>query len=760
MKQLVKNYSFNTSTKAVTMSDFTTIALQQILLVVDITTGKIIYNPMDGTGGPPSVATNVLTLTALQGGENNTDKLGIFYEAQSGDPAAVIYDGGQRTMAASHPVVLASDQSSIPVAATLNVETTKSIGVVRTADGSGNLLTSTGTALDVNVKSGAIPTGSNTIGAVTQSGNWTTRMVGNAGATLDSAAAGATAPTNAVLTGAVFNTSALSLSSGQAGALQMDAAGNLKVVANTQALGATAPTLANYIAISDHTGILRGVQSVLDYVGQTGANLMGTGPLGQFKGAAYAPADGQFEPLQLDQAANLRIFPGMAGGLALSAWTSATALNATQNIFTNSGAAAVLVALNQTNTITGGAITFEVTYDSVNWVAIPADAVVDPTSVTYAQIALPYTLQASTNKTFLIISEGWTGLRIKLSTAITGTATVTPSYSLLPVAPVLPTLSYITNGTQNADTLSSDSGQNALVTTGNRKEVSFTTTTAQAVASTDASNYRFVSVQITSQGGSSTVTFQTSNDNSTWVTCKLSNPNSTNTGVLGATSSTGMYAGPVPGRYFRLNVSGIASGTTAGVVEFFSQPNTSWIQSIAIQDINGNPAVPQAGSVGDNITYGMASQMYAYSGANVERWRNNLNTTTGDTGAKTGNFQGATQTNYNAAGAVITLKIGTVSGTVTTFQTGIEFSYDGGTTWLALTALGANITSPASGNTIVWYLYPGNGAVTPAAVAGGSAATQWNQAAIALPRTWRFSATIAGSSPSITFTSVNVNYIL
>ena len=60
---------------------------------------------------------------------------------------------GQAVMAASRPVVIASDQSSLP--ATLNAETTKVIGVVRNSDGSGNLLTSTSNALDVNIKSGA-----------------------------------------------------------------------------------------------------------------------------------------------------------------------------------------------------------------------------------------------------------------------------------------------------------------------------------------------------------------------------------------------------------------------------------------------------------------------------------------------------------------------------------------------------------------------------------------------------------------------------
>jgi len=43
-------------------------------------------------------------------------------------------------------------------AATLAAETTKVIGVIRTADGSGNLLTSTTNALDVNIKSGTVTT--------------------------------------------------------------------------------------------------------------------------------------------------------------------------------------------------------------------------------------------------------------------------------------------------------------------------------------------------------------------------------------------------------------------------------------------------------------------------------------------------------------------------------------------------------------------------------------------------------------------------
>lgn len=181
-------------------------------------------------------------------------------------------------------------------------------------------------------------------------------IVGNAGATVDSTVAAGTAPTNAIVMGTVYNTS------------------------------------------------------------------------------APAPTNGQAMAIQADQAGNMRTFPGIALA-TLSAWSSGTSLNATQNIFTNSGAEAVLVQLTQTTTLTGGAITFEVSYDGSNWSTIPASAVLDPTSNTFAQISLPYTVQASTNKAILLNMNGAQALRIKLSTQITGTGTVTPNYALLPASP-------------------------------------------------------------------------------------------------------------------------------------------------------------------------------------------------------------------------------------------------------------------------------------------------------------------------------------
>lgn len=73
--------------------------------------------------------------------------------------------GNGVTGTGSQRVTIASDNTAFSVNATLSAETTKVIGVTRTADGSGNLLTSTSNALDINIKSGSI---ANTSFAATQ----------------------------------------------------------------------------------------------------------------------------------------------------------------------------------------------------------------------------------------------------------------------------------------------------------------------------------------------------------------------------------------------------------------------------------------------------------------------------------------------------------------------------------------------------------------------------------------------------------------
>ena len=61
MKLIVDNYSFNKDSKTVTLSDYASINLAHVLLVVNVTTNQIIYNFANPALGG-SVAGNVLTL--------------------------------------------------------------------------------------------------------------------------------------------------------------------------------------------------------------------------------------------------------------------------------------------------------------------------------------------------------------------------------------------------------------------------------------------------------------------------------------------------------------------------------------------------------------------------------------------------------------------------------------------------------------------------------------------------------------------------
>jgi hypothetical protein len=118
---------------------------------------------------------------------------------------------GQKTMANSLPVVIASDQSAVPISGSVSVSnfpatqpvsgsvSASQVGtwIVRNQDGAGNYLSSTSNALDVNLKTSSItlPTSvsnfpatqavSGTV-AATQSGTWSTRTQDGSGNTIGS----------------------------------------------------------------------------------------------------------------------------------------------------------------------------------------------------------------------------------------------------------------------------------------------------------------------------------------------------------------------------------------------------------------------------------------------------------------------------------------------------------------------------------------------------------------------------------------------
>jgi hypothetical protein len=85
MKQVIKNYTFDATAKTVTLTDFSTILLERLSLIVDTTTNTILYNFADSSVATATVATNVVTLSTV-GSAASSDKLQIVYDVLAADP--------------------------------------------------------------------------------------------------------------------------------------------------------------------------------------------------------------------------------------------------------------------------------------------------------------------------------------------------------------------------------------------------------------------------------------------------------------------------------------------------------------------------------------------------------------------------------------------------------------------------------------------------------------------------------------------------
>jgi hypothetical protein len=225
-------------------------------------------------------------------------------------------------------------------------------------------------------------------------------------------------------------------------------------------------------------------------------------------------------------------------------------------------------------------------------------------------------------------------------------------------------------------------------------------------------------VHVVTQGGSSTVNFQGSNDNTNWVGVSLTGAASTYASNASTTGAGVIFSGPLNYRYFRLNVTGIASGTTAGVIEFFTGVRTPSVYPVASATAN-TPAVSvsQSGtwtvgsnsatgsavpanafyiaangggnvtgvvSQGDNAD-GVASSSTAnrlvvvahnglYNGATWDLQRSNITGVVIAAGA-TGSNAGVSTTTYNASKAIIIVNISAfTSGSLTVAINGITSS--------------------------------------------------------------------------------------
>lgn len=242
---------------------------------------------------------------------------------------------------------------------------------------------------------------------------------------------------------------------------------------------------------------------------------------------------------------------------------SAQATRTIDNISSNGGTVSASVSQYSVATITlkgtysGLTIVFEASDDGgTTWFAIQASDASAPNTASSS-----VTLADNSTKMYNVTLPGVTNFRIRSTAYTSGTLNVRITPTADPM--VFNAAVGVVSGTNTiGKTLSA------------QNEVSFTTATAQAVGTTDAggNGYQSVSVHIASQGTSATVSFQGSNDNTNWFSISLMNAGNTQSAAAVNTTATGIFYGTLPCRYFRLNVTGIASGTTSGVMEFYDKP--------------------------------------------------------------------------------------------------------------------------------------------------------------------------------------------
>ena len=291
MRIIVPNYTFDKVAKTITFTDYASISQEKILLVVDATNNTVVYQPnVSGLGG--AVATNVLTVTLNTniGSFNNADKLQIFYEdttsvAGSVTTAAPTYatgttqalslttTGGLRTtvtgtvplptgaatettlasvdtktpalgqtvMATSTPVVIASNQTALPItdnAGSLTIDSTQlpaalvgarldvnagawlgstapTVGSKTSADSIPVVIASDQGAVAVSVASLPLPSGASTASNQTTLGSQTSKINDGTNTAAVKAASTAAVATDPALVVAISpnNTVAISASS-------------------------------------------------------------------------------------------------------------------------------------------------------------------------------------------------------------------------------------------------------------------------------------------------------------------------------------------------------------------------------------------------------------------------------------------------------------------------------------------------------------------------------------------------------------------
>lgn len=88
MKIKIQNYTFNSTSKTITFTDYTSITLDSILMITNVTSNKIIYVFNDPLKGG-TVSANVLTLTYNTASMSSSDALQIWVDTGTDYPVTI-----------------------------------------------------------------------------------------------------------------------------------------------------------------------------------------------------------------------------------------------------------------------------------------------------------------------------------------------------------------------------------------------------------------------------------------------------------------------------------------------------------------------------------------------------------------------------------------------------------------------------------------------------------------------------------------------
>lgn len=110
---------------------------------------------------------------------------------------------------------------------------------------------------------------------------------------------------------------------------------------------------------------------------------------------------------------------------------------------------------------------------------------------------------------------------------------------------------------------------------------------ADAIPSTDVSSYGTLSVQVTGTFAG-TLTFQGSNDNTTFFSVNYITAASATTVPSQTTTTIGLYSVPVEFRYFRLRMTAFTSGSAVGLMTALG---------VGVQDLGARTVIPSGGTI-------------------------------------------------------------------------------------------------------------------------------------------------------------------